>query len=320
VDTKEGKYPMMSPYNYSANNPIVNVDVDGHDYILKIYLDDKGVGHLQITYNAITTSDANKKTLEAGLALWKALNGKEIKMNNVAFKVEFTTKVETEATFEKGKEKYMASTYTNFYAGNVNVANGEPMVAKRNVSVGTVEGNSIGTSGPGYRSAETTLGGNAIHSFITTLINDFSKLSDDEKARFNDFIQSHSAEKTDDGRSPEDIAHEIGHTLGLDHNGKYDDGATINKGEAGQYVSPFDKKGVMSGSPKSKKKPTIADLKNVIIEALNKQSQAVFPAGEGANHVKLDISDEVLKKLFPEWDGKQETKATQANIEKIIIK
>ncbi|MEW6774448.1 MAG: RHS repeat-associated core domain-containing protein, partial [Bacteroidota bacterium] len=55
VDKKFAKYPMLSPYVFAADNPILFVDVDGKDIILyNSYSIDKSTGQLVYKYNEVS--------------------------------------------------------------------------------------------------------------------------------------------------------------------------------------------------------------------------------------------------------------------------
>jgi len=306
IDSKAGKYPMLSPYNYSANNPVVNKDVDGRDYILSIFIDADGKGQIQIIYSAATTAE-NKKTFTDGMGLWQALNGTEIKINDIPFKVNFITTITTKETFDDAKN-LSYSEYTNFYSGNTNAASGEVIREKTIPMVYTASGDKISGTTASYRAAET-FGGSSIQSRVIKIVPDFSALSDEQKMKFSDFIKTHSAPTTDNGKDVHSISHEIGHTLGLNHNGTYDGGKNMPT-----YISPFDAAGVMSSKESN---PTVSDLKNIIIEALHNNGKSVFNSDCQLN---INIGDDALKKIFPKWDGKEATKPTQTNTSSVEIK
>src|SRR5574343_237987 len=120
VDFYLNKYPGLSPYNNSANSPIVNVDIDGKDYILKIFFDEDGKGQIQIVYNVYTVSNENKKEIEDAMSLWKALNGTQIKLNDQLFTVSFITNTTQKETLEEAKSASSAERYSNVYGGNSN--------------------------------------------------------------------------------------------------------------------------------------------------------------------------------------------------------
>jgi hypothetical protein len=252
------------------------------------------------------------KVLDAGLNLWKALNGSEIKINDIPFKVNFITTTTTEASQEEAKKKFDVAEYTNLYSGN-NYANGDPVPRKRLVTAYTISGDVINGATASYKAAATT-NGNMIYSNIAEIVNtDFSSLTAEQKGKFADFLKAQKDE-IDYGKDPVDIAHEVGHTLGLNHNGAYNAGKNVKVSESESYTSPFDPNGVMSDAHTS---PTLQDLKNIIIEALQHRGRSVFTTD---SQLKIEISDETLKKVFTGWDGKAESKSTQADLSKAVIK
>jgi RHS repeat-associated protein len=307
VDSKTSKYPMLSPYTNSANNPIVNKDLDGRDYILSIFIDSKGQGQIQIIYNTSTTID-NKNTVDDAMKLWHNLNGSEIKINDIPFKVNFITTVAIGNTFDEAKKRTNEESM-NFYSGNINPANGEVVAERTMKAVFTVTDNYINRASPAYRQAETTANGSMIYSKVVKIVPDLSSLTAQDLTTFASFISSNNSVVYDIGKAPSVIAHEIGHTFGLSHNGNYNGGAVMPT-----YISPFDPNGVMSNSDNP---PTISDIKSIIQEALNNGGNTVF---KSECQLIINIDDASLRKMFPSWDGKEETKSTQANVSTVEIK
>lgn len=303
VDAKMNKYPGISPYNYSANNPIVNADVDGQDYILKIFFDENGKGQIQIVYNVYTASDANTKEVNDAMALWKALDGTKVKLNDVEFNVTFVTNTTQKATLEEAKTASAADKYSNVYAGNID-ENGAADVGtlnrsyamKKDGSGAEVQGADLGpiAKTDGYRNyfwyKSITIN--------TTIPKDVARATGTKAGTTSEVKM---------GNTPNVLAHEIGHTLRLEHNLQYTDGEEVVKDGKVERISSFDPNGVMNRD--GIKAPTAADVVNVLKEGLT------FKNNVGAAR-RLDITDEVRQKIFPKWDGQQ---ATKPNMNTVIV-
>ncbi len=75
LDPLQAKYPMLSPYNFCSNNPIIYKDIDGEDYILVI---DHKTKTISIVANFYVTEGeaASKQAAISGTKVWNEANGK----------------------------------------------------------------------------------------------------------------------------------------------------------------------------------------------------------------------------------------------------
>ena len=69
TDPLQKKYPDLSPYNFTANNPILFVDYDGRDFGIKI---DHETKTIIIVANVSTTSKATYEQAKSSAAQWNA--------------------------------------------------------------------------------------------------------------------------------------------------------------------------------------------------------------------------------------------------------
>jgi RHS repeat-associated protein len=73
LDPLMAKYPGMSPYNYTANNPVLYIDQDGRDYGVYVNHETKTI-IIKATYHTVKGDDATNAN--AGVKKWNDQNGK----------------------------------------------------------------------------------------------------------------------------------------------------------------------------------------------------------------------------------------------------
>jgi RHS repeat-associated protein len=72
TDPLENKYPSMSPYNFTANNPILYVDPDGRDYGVYVNHETRII-IIKATYHAVAGEDAT--AAKEAIKKWNDENG-----------------------------------------------------------------------------------------------------------------------------------------------------------------------------------------------------------------------------------------------------
>lgn len=72
-DTLEGKYPELSPYHFSANNPVLLVDRDGRDFGISIIKDAHGNSTIIITANIYTISESSYNQVLEAVGQWNSV-------------------------------------------------------------------------------------------------------------------------------------------------------------------------------------------------------------------------------------------------------
>jgi RHS repeat-associated protein len=64
VDKATGTLPTFTPYGHCGNNPIANIDRDGNDYELRIFVDDNGKPQIEIISSWKIIKNASKEALD----------------------------------------------------------------------------------------------------------------------------------------------------------------------------------------------------------------------------------------------------------------
>src|SRR5690606_14400793 len=91
IDPLAGKYPNLSPYNFTGNNPILFVDVDGKDFGILI---DHTTKTIVITANFYVINEKTKEEANVAKNQWEALNGSVVCIGDREFTVSFDIKVQ----------------------------------------------------------------------------------------------------------------------------------------------------------------------------------------------------------------------------------
>ncbi len=93
LDPLQAKYPNLSPYNYTANSPLIYRDVDGKDYELVIDHKTKTITIVATYY--VPEGDAEAKAAaSAGVAVWNAASGVyEYKVGDETYTINFSLSV-----------------------------------------------------------------------------------------------------------------------------------------------------------------------------------------------------------------------------------
>jgi len=298
VDAHANKYPQLSPYAYVNNDPVVNQEVDGRDYIIKIFLDNEGKGVIQIVSDAYAISEEGKNEYNAAMNLWQALNGTTVKINNMEFAVSFITNTKVSENLTAAQNAAEAEQYTNVYAGN-SKQDGTPNVTNY-TQVGSVTTGADGSKTLSFTGIDVR-GGESDGSYVSYAVSnihfDFSGIKKSDLRTFSAKDLKQYTDYSKLGNDPRTLAHEIGHTLGLAHNDDYNGGKEREDYNV-PYMAPWDANGVMTKGPISN--PTPQDVINVVIEAVKHRG--------GMAERKIEISDAARKKIFPQWDGKDNTK------------
>jgi RHS repeat-associated protein len=118
VDPLAAKYPHLSPYNFTGNNPILYVDYDGRDFGVKIEYGEDGKTNIiiyqdiyvidQTSYNqALEAAELWKKTTDLGdgWTVSTVVNVKEPKYNSENIKTSPDDKTLSDETVEIGKRR-----------------------------------------------------------------------------------------------------------------------------------------------------------------------------------------------------------------------
>jgi RHS repeat-associated protein len=263
-DPKEGKYPSLSPYVFSRNSPLMFKDFDGKDFTITIFVDEKGNKIMQVNYTVYTASEKHTAEIQSGIDLWKALDGSKVLLNDIEFTISLNFKVEQKTTLAEALESQSIAKYSNVYGGNLKADGTED--AENKQFVWSVKNNADGSSTLSSNTLPVTGGesnGDYISVRTTTVTNDFSGLSKGDTKKFKEQISSLKNQTFSGANSPNVIAHEIGHTFGLQHNLSYTSGVD----ETTNYFSPT---GVMTMGPVGP--PTYTDLINLIKSRFDNKS------------------------------------------------
>jgi RHS repeat-associated protein len=296
VDKATGTLPTFTPYGHCGNNPIANIDRDGNDYELRIFVDDNGKPQIEIISSWKIIKNASKEALDNAMNQWTALNGTKVKLNDVEFTV--TIKFKTEVVDQTVSDMLSGlQDGENAYLGNYYI-NGDqitPKIVKDIIVVKEKDGvKEIGGSSPEFKDANTT-NGNIVNSYKTSIQPDLSGLSEEDKALFSDYISKLNVENHD-GTDPSTIAHEIGHTFGLSHNGSYNGGSARRDQNGNAGTSTFNASGTMA---KGANLPNVGDIKNILIEAFQNGGTSSTGGLPNSRSVvsKISITPEAAKKI-----------------------
>jgi hypothetical protein len=268
MDPLQAKYPSLSPYQFSRNSPLMFADADGREFILKIYVNEEGQNIVEINYKIYAAGEEAKKEIDAGIALWMTHDGEKVLLNDIEFTVKLNFAVQTECTYDAAAVGRNGEKFSNSYTGNLK-EDGLAVIHNNKIPVIATQ-NGIKELGINPRAGESD--GSNITYAINNFEHDLSGLTKREKNNYAELIGTLSVKPPTAGNDPLTLSHEIGHTLGLQHNETYNGGAPGNEGL-------WDKGGIMTAGPMCP--PTSTDLFNVVKGALQKvgmsQSQIIIP-------------------------------------------
>lgn len=93
VDPLQMKYPSLTPYHFTGNNPIIHIDKDGKDY--EIVIDHKAKTiTIVATYYVAEGNMEDKAGAMAGISVWNKASGVyEYKTGGVSYKINFNLTV-----------------------------------------------------------------------------------------------------------------------------------------------------------------------------------------------------------------------------------
>lgn len=218
IDPIASKYPDLSPYHFTGNNPIRFVDFDGEDFGVKINHTDKTI---VIVANVYTTSDKSYRQALKSAGAWNTKSA-----TSGGYTVTFQMKVNKPVTVSES-EVVGAFGTVDFYRKNgklnKNLYSKYESVLVKNKTLEAAESDPIGNSYAGNNglnsrnvSGSTFTGGQTMNG------------------RHAD-MNTHD-ERGDMGESEGPVTHEFGHFFGLD-----DKGGTYYPGDGGimQYTWPM---------------------------------------------------------------------------------
>jgi RHS repeat-associated protein len=188
IDASSEKYVNQSPYHYAGNNPIIFVDYDGNDYGISVNHDSKTITvHARYLANSKNISAVNK-----GVNSFNKQNGKYVYI-------------------EGGKSAMRNGTSQKFDVSfdlTTDVAEGDVVITDTN------SGDKFVAGSQGDKAASQDVSG-ILNSYNTVADGSLGEKSNGKKVNGvagNNIIHVEESEK-----NTNTTAHEIGHTLGLDH-------------------------------------------------------------------------------------------------------
>ena len=205
VDPLAGKYPSISPYAYVANNPIMNIDPDGQDYILIINHDTHTVT-VQATYYTQSANTTSYNSAIQATQFWNNQSGNYTYKvgkgdNTINYNVNFDLQVKQvdnpfaeankdRAEFVEDAKKLTPNQSSNVYQllpdGDSKFANNNEGINTNGVTSGgnlvSVK-NSRANTDTGTHEAGHTLGlGHFAYGVLTSASNDPNRANDINKA------------------------------------------------------------------------------------------------------------------------------------------
>ncbi|MFO7656468.1 MAG: RHS repeat-associated core domain-containing protein [Bacteroidales bacterium] len=204
ADLLEAKYSFLSPFNFTNNNPIINREVDGKDWIITTTINNNGdkTVHMKLTVAIINSSSINNLDLNS-------IKAQTIEQLKKSYSISY-----------KEPSKYET---VNLYSGLDRPANNLPIITEfRNVNVEVdVEARIINKLGERREDEHLiqVIDENVFDNPIRTLgqVNEIGGRVVRLNARYIGGIQSGAFKMV--------LPHEFGHTLGLRHiDRKYETG------------------------------------------------------------------------------------------------
>ncbi len=203
-DPLAGKYPSLSTYNYTANNPILFVDYDGRDFGIEMDEDADGNKTMIIVANIYTVSSHTAKQARKGVESW---NNKEIQKDGVTVRFRINVIEPREITDQEAIEKNP----------RIVSAKGKTDKDLLRSTKKAIQYSEATQSGRSDNIGNTYYGKN--HDISTDQQNKKSPVGG---YTGSDFIVMNTYGGIDFGASFKLVSHEIGHLLGLnDEGGKY---------------------------------------------------------------------------------------------------
>lgn len=224
IDSKFKKYPDLSPYNYTNNNPILFVDSDGNDFEILVDHINK---RILIVSNIYTVDEQTYKQASKGAEQWNSKSA-TIDGYQVAFSVVVMSPAEGSSTMDRVQKISAITTQLN------------------NDKIGNAFAGTIGPLSKSYDNSKVEDGES--YSFVGGYTSGGKIISMNKETNYGDL-----------GNYSDLVAHEIGHTFGLDdrdgdHNGSVDpyyggtNGIMEYKGTNLSPISDNDVRGILNYS------------------------------------------------------------------------
>ena len=120
IDPAFQKYPWLSTYQYTSNNPIKYIDIDGRDF--GITFDHKN-GTILISANFYTINEKTTKEAKAAVANWNSLSGMKVEIEGKQYIVNLELKVISTEKNENGADKQLNFEQAHYLSNNDFIGN-----------------------------------------------------------------------------------------------------------------------------------------------------------------------------------------------------